>query len=349
MIPSRRVLAEAEAINDRLGHENLGFLSESHGFMPREPPLLALPASHKAWDDVAAQLPELIRTLDLRRALGAMAVLGAGEDELSDRDLLRASAILSIFAYACYYVETEPPDALPASVTTPWHEVSRRLRRPAPHLSFSDMNLYNWRLVDAGEADAIHVENLSLLIALVGNEDERRFQMTPVEAVARLAPSVGAIVRAQEAVAADDARALEHELMGLADVLHDVTAVTFAKVDPNSYSPTYVDPVVWGKSVAPFATPWDAAVPGPSGTAIPSFTLLDVLFGRTYETKIGRETNRARSWFPPHWQAFLGAAQSTELTVSEYVSRRGTGRCAACSRRRSMPTQATAGCSPATG
>ena len=323
MIPSRRVLAEAEAINERLGHENLGFLSESHGFMPREPPLLALPASHKAWDDVAAQLPELIRTLDLRRALGAMAVLGAGEDELSDRDLLRASAILSIFAYACYYVETEPPDALPASVTTPWHEVSRRLRRPAPHLSFSDMNLYNWRLVDAGEADGIHVENLSLLIALVGNEDERRFQMTPVEAVARLAPSVGAIVRAQEAVAADDARALEHELMGLADVLHDVTAVTFAKVDPNSYSPTYVDPVVWGKSVAPFATPWDAAVPGPSGTAIPSFTLLDVLFGRTYETKIGRETNRARSWFPPHWQAFLGAAQSTELTVSEYVSRRG--------------------------
>jgi len=323
MVASRRVLAEAEATNARLGHENLGFLSESHGFVPRQRPLLELPMSHKAWDDVAAQLPELVRTLTLRPALSAMPVIGAGTDALPDRDLLRASVILSILAYACHHVETEPPVAMPQSVTVPWGEVSARLRRPAPHLSFTDMNLYNWRFTNGDEAAAIDVENLSLAVAIVGNEDERRFQLVPVEAVAALAPTVGAIVRAQEAVADDDARGLGHELTAIADALHEVAAVTFAKVNPNRYSPTYVDPVVWGKTVAPFATPFDPAVPGPSGTAIPSFTLLDVFFGRTYETKIGHETDRARSWYPPHWQAFLDAVDSAEPSVPEYVGRRG--------------------------
>ncbi len=323
MVPTRRILAEAEATNERLGHENLGFLSESHGFLPREPPLLELSSSHETWDDVAAQLPELFRTLALRPTLGAMPVLGAGEDELSDRDLLRASVILSIFAYAYYYVETQPPDSLPASVTTPWREVSNRLQRATPHMSFIDMNLYNWRFIDGDRAAPIRVENLSLMIPVVGNEDERRFQMTPVEAVAQLAPAVGAVIRAQEAVADDDVRGLEHELTAIADALHELTAVTFAKVNPNRYSPTYVDPVVWGKTVAPIATPYDPAVPGPSGTAIPDFQLLDVFFGRTYETKIGHETGRARSWFPPHWQAFLHAAETPEISIPEYVERRG--------------------------
>jgi len=146
--------------------------------------------------------------------------------------------------------------------------------------------------------------------------------MIPVEAVAALAPTVGAIVRAQEAVADDDVRALEHELTAIADALHEVTAVTFAKVNPNRYSPTYVDPVVWGKTVAPFATPSDPAVPAPSGTAIPSFTLLDVFFCRTYATKIGHGTDRARSWFASHWQAFLRSVDVPELSVPGYVRRR---------------------------
>ncbi len=323
VVPSRRILAEAEATNDRLGHENLGFLSESHGFLPRERPLLELGSSHSAWDDVASRLPELVRDLTLRPALGAMPVLGAGEDALPDGDLLRASVILSIFAHAHYYVQTEPPDSLPASVTAPWEEISRRLERPRPHLSFIDMNLYNWRSVDDDPAAELRVENLSLLIPVVGNEDERRFQMTPVEAVDRLTPTVGAIVRAQEAVAGDDARGLEHELTVIADALAELTTVTFAKVNPNRYSSTYVDPVVWGKTVAPIATPFDPAIPGPSGTAIPSFQLLDVFFGRTYDTRIGLETDRARSWFPPHWRAFLDAADNQELSVAEYVRRRG--------------------------
>ena len=65
------------------------------------------------------------------------------------------------------------------------------------------------------------------------------------------------------------------------------------KVNPNEDHPLYVDPVVWGKTVAPLATPFQANkdIPGPSGTAIPTFTLMDIFFGRTgFATTVGHET-----------------------------------------------------------
>src|SRR4029453_16238932 len=99
-IPPRQVLAAASATNERLGHENLGFLSESHGYMPLTAPLLCLPDSHRAWDEQAARLPELFRTLALREALEQMPVLGAAALDLPEQYLLRASAIVSIFAHA---------------------------------------------------------------------------------------------------------------------------------------------------------------------------------------------------------------------------------------------------------
>jgi hypothetical protein len=98
VIPARRVLNEATETNQRLGHENLGFLSESHGFMPKQQPLLNLPPGYRAWDETAANLPELFRSLSLRRALDRMPILSAAD--LPDVYLLRASAIISIFAHA---------------------------------------------------------------------------------------------------------------------------------------------------------------------------------------------------------------------------------------------------------
>ena len=40
---SMQVLQLAELENEHLGHANLGFLSSSHGFMPKDQPLTELP------------------------------------------------------------------------------------------------------------------------------------------------------------------------------------------------------------------------------------------------------------------------------------------------------------------
>lgn len=320
MIPSRRVLVEAEAENQRLGHENRGFLSASHGFMPTRLPSLQLSPSHRLWDEMAAQLPEMFRRLTLRRELDHMPLLSALPEALPEADLLRASAIFGIFAHAYHYVQPEAYDQIPESVQKPWQEISQRLEQPAPHLSFTDLNAYNWRLLDPHRPDPMRMENLALLIPILGNEDERRFQMTPTEMMAQFTPVVTAVIRAQEAVAADDPAALQAELHLIISALESLTYDTFMKVNPNAYHLLYVNPVVWGKTVAPLATPYqtEGGIPGPSGTAIPAFQLLDILFGRNaYHSSIGKETNHARGWFSPHWRAFLDAAEA--ISVADYV------------------------------
>src|SRR5204863_3488049 len=96
--PARRILEAATATNDQLGHDNLGSLSYSHGFLPRQEPLMHLPASHKAWDEVAADIPHLFRTYAVRKGLDEMPLLSAEQADLPDEYLLRASSLFSILA-----------------------------------------------------------------------------------------------------------------------------------------------------------------------------------------------------------------------------------------------------------
>src|SRR5690349_21012036 len=99
--PARMVLENAVATNDALGHENLGSLSYSHGFLPRTEPLKALPPSHKAWDDIAAAIPALFRTYMVRQAVLDMPILSA--DDLPDAYVMRASSLFSILAHLYWY------------------------------------------------------------------------------------------------------------------------------------------------------------------------------------------------------------------------------------------------------
>jgi len=321
MIPSRQVLVEAEAENKKLGHENFGFLSASHGFMPTSQPSLKLTSPHHAiWDEMASQLPEMFRTVTLRFKLDRMPVLSAQADSLPDADLLRASAIFGIFAHAYHYVQPDAYEKIPDSIQKPWNEISKRLEQPAPNLSFIDLNAYNWRYINPDLPDPMRMENLSLLIPILGNEDERRFQMTPTEMMGRFSPVVESTVRVQEAVISQDVEAIKSELRFILSKLQSLTYDTFMKVNPNSYHPLYVNPVVWGKTVAPLATPFqtEGGIPGPSGTAIPAFQLLDILFGRNvYASNIGKETNHARTWFPRHWRNFLDAVE--KISVVDFV------------------------------
>lgn len=321
-IPSRRVLDEAVAENQRLGHENLGFLSESHGFLPVEPPLLELPPSHRPWDDMVPRMPELHRTLQLRHAFDAMPLLSAAEAALPERYLYRASALLSFFAHAYTRVRNAPPEALPDCIELPWQEVSRRLGRPAPFMSYIDLIIYNWRLRDPARVDALRVDNLDLLIASVGNREEQVFHLAQLELAAQGTPLVGLTVRAQEATTRGDVAGLKRELLGILVCLRELTDVSYMKVDPNPYSETFVDQAVWAKTVAPFALPIREGVQGNAGSASPIFPLMDEFLSRTqYDSTLGQEFAHLRQWFPQHWQEFFSAIG--QVSVRAFVEQRG--------------------------
>jgi sulfite reductase (NADPH) flavoprotein alpha-component len=144
------------------GDENLGFLSESHGFIPRQPPLLQLPASHDAWDAAAEELPRLFRLQTIRETLDTLPTIGAAEIDLPDRYLWRASGLLSMLAQAYYRGNAAPPAALPDCIVQPWEEVSRRLGRAQPFLAYADLIVHNWKVRDPTAADPMRVGNLDL-------------------------------------------------------------------------------------------------------------------------------------------------------------------------------------------
>ncbi len=322
--PARRVLEEAIAVNDQLGHDNLGSLSYSHGFLPRQEPMKQLPSSHKTWDEVAADIPHLFRTFAVRKILNEMPLLSADQADLPDEHLLRASSLFSILAHLYWYSEPEPPDnGIPSQIQQPWQQISKRLDRPAPHLSFIDLNTHNWRFINQSLEQPFIVENLKMAIPLIGNEDERRFQMSPIEMLYLFSPVLDAMLRAQEAAIQDEPDALTEALIYISDTIKYLSYVTLMKVNPNPYSDLYINPVVWGKTAALFASPFQKeSVPGPSGTAIPSFTTLDIFFGRkTYKTTVGHETDRTRHWFPKYWREWLTALET--ISVSDYVIQKG--------------------------
>ncbi len=317
--PCRRVILDAERRAAELGHENEGFLSWSHGFMPRTAPLLRLSPAFSAWDDLASELPRLYRDLDLRRRIDGLPLLDASEAALPDAELLRATALLAIIAQAYWNVELRPPERLPPSVAQPWAELRRRLGRTQEVLSYIDLIVYNWRVVDATASDPMVVENLRLLLPTVDNQEERVFYLTQLEILARAAPIVRLIASAQDAVLRADEEALETALLGITACLSQIVRTSLPKINPNPHGSTFVDPVVWAKTVAPFAVPMRSGDQGPSGTSSPIFNALDLFFGRAdYQSFLGREIRQLRDSYPVNWRAFLEAIAS--LDVARFVN-----------------------------
>lgn len=322
IVPARAVLAEATRINAKLGHENLGFISIEHGLMPARPPLRAMPGDYQMWDELAAQLPQLISQLRVRPEIEKLPHLPATADKLPDAYLLRASLLLVALAHAYYWVEVGSRPEVPAAVFQPWQEVSRRLGRPAAFLSHLDTVVYNWQLRDPHRPDPMRLENLEMLVPISGNQAERVFNMTQAEMLAQMAPMVPAIVTAQEAVAAGDVTTLQAQLLILMERLQHITEVSFAKIDPHPYSETYVDQGIWAKAFASFHGPIYPGELGLSGGASPIFPVMDAFLGRTsYHSDKGREALETRKWHPRHWQAFIAAIE--QVSVRDFVDKSG--------------------------
>lgn len=315
-VAARRVVEAAEAHNRRAGHELDGFLSLAHGFLPAEPPLLAFPESHRAWDEMTARLPELFRRLSLRRAFDAMPVLDARPEALPDRYLLRASTMLGVFAHAYQYMAADPPNALPESLLRPWTTVSRRLGKKVPAVSYIDLFFYNWRLRDPAGPRAL--DNMDLLVPTWDNAAERVFYLVTTEFAMGLTPVLGAMIEAQEAVAADDPAALERSLLVIHDQLRYVTQVVYPQIDPNPRGRHPLDQVLWAKTVGTAGVPIFDGAPSPSGTAQPQVHALDAfLERRDYGSLVGQQSTYLGGFFPRHWQELVAALR--EVSVRQYV------------------------------
>ena len=191
-------------------------------------------------------------TSRLRRQVEQLPILDASEQSLDNRDLLRACALLAIVAHAYWYVEPKPVETLPAAIQAPWQQLRARLGRSQEVLTYTDLVVYNWRLRSpAADASApLRVEDLALLLPTIGNREESVFYLTQLEILSRASSMVRAFVNAHEAVLRQDEAGVERALVEIIDGMDRVLSESLLKLSPNPYSPTFVDPVVWAKTVA---------------------------------------------------------------------------------------------------
>ena len=311
--PAYQYIKHAEKVNKENGHENLGFLSLERGFMPLQNPLKNLPSPFDIWDSVAYNLPEHYKNQNLRSALNNMPVLDAGDEFLEDKYLLRASMLMSILAHA--YVRNERNEDLniPDSITKPWETITKRLNRPKPFLSYIDLIIYNWKFKNNTICD-LTLDNLNLLTPTVNNNEEHVFYLTQTEIAFKTIDAIKLVTDIQNAIVQNDKNSVINGLIQFKEILTEVTERSFLKIDPNPRSKTYVDPVIWAKTVAPFAVPLKEGVQGPSGTSSPFFHLIDTFIERSkYETILGKEALFIREWYPVHWRNFLNAIEKVSL------------------------------------
>lgn len=320
LAPARIVLDQARAIHAALGHENLGPLSETHGFVSTRPPLVELPAPFDAWTQAAAELPALCDGLRVRRVVDQLPRLSPTHDRLDDRYLMRAASVVGLLAQAYYNIDDLPEPREPEALIEAWHTLAWRLDRPRWTLSTTDYMFHNWRLVDPDAPEPMRVENLRLLTPVWNNPGVELFMLVVLEMLALGAPAVGAVVRAQEAVLRRDDAGLAAELLRISDVLRRITFDSLLKANPNRHSGgRHVDPVVWTKMFAMLPLPRRPGVHNASGVETPLFHLLDEFFERrNYRTQLGTEALSFRAAFPHFWRQFLGAVR--QVSVASYVA-----------------------------
>ncbi|MGI9017325.1 MAG: cytochrome b5 domain-containing protein [Euzebya sp.] len=323
-VPARATLDRIE----REGAPHRGAISSSAGFLPATAPAQALPASHRAWDEGAADLPRMWRDLSARRDLKSLPLLPAGEDELADADLWRASVTLSGMVYAYVRCDVDDlhkaaPTQVPDPLAVPWQQVAQRMGRRTAHVALDDLVLHNWRLLDPEREDPFRVDNMALLLPQTGHPSERAFFLTFLEMAAQMQPLVSAIIAGQEAVAARDSTELGHVLLIVLERIRHITEHSFAKLDPVALSDSYADPAVWAKLVAPTGIPVVDNVPGVSGAAAAQMQALDAFLGRTrFETFLGKEAQHLLDWYAPNVRDFVRA--SGQMPLREYVADSGS-------------------------
>ena len=221
-------------------------------------------------------------------------MLEATQEALPDRYLLRASSLLGVLAHAYQYAQIDPPPALPPAILEPWNEVSRRLGKPLPYVSYIDLFLYNWKL--RNPAGPRRLDNMDLLVPAWNNQAERIFYLVTTEFAMQLTPALNAMIQAQEAVMKEDRSALEEALLIILDQLRYVTQVIYPQIDVNPLSKTYLDQVLWAKTVGMSGVPIYDGAPSPAGTAQPHIHALDAFFERqSYHSLVGQQSLPART------------------------------------------------------
>jgi indoleamine 2,3-dioxygenase len=238
-----------------LAHELAQFeITPARGFLPSEDPLRALSNDFASWEEIAAALPKLLMTDQLRSIVDRMPKLDPSP-LLTRAELERAMMLLSYIGHAYVWGSAEPATKIPETLAAPWHAVAQELGRP-PVLSYPSYALHNWRRIDPHRD--IELGNIALLQNFWGGADEEWFILIHIDIEAKAAAAIRSLLPAERAASEGRPNILQAHLTTIADALDRMYA-TLCRM------PEFCDPYIYYHRVRPYIHGWKNQPTLPNG------------------------------------------------------------------------------------
>lgn len=352
--PARQVIIRAEEVGPRTGWKD-GFLTAEYGFVPHDSLDSAVAAlansPGRIWSDLCERIPGCVARGRVRESIAALPLVEGTEDIIPDTALWAALVSLAMICSICRYEDKhdghegvslkksnkpyvelsddviEEVKGLPRSIGVPFFQISKRMGRPIPHLTFVDQSSYNVKIRDHNSVYpyVARFDNMDLRWPMFGDQAEIAFLKGVADTSASFQHGPDAIAACQECVMNRDIEGLLREMVRLKEILERMPNA-FHTISPNPMSgDNYVPANEWVRW-AKFSAPLSKRCPASSGLQFPPYLLMDAFLGRKkYDSFLGAEGLHLRAWQPSNLRAFIAAVE-TYYPVPDFVMKSGDPR-----------------------
>ncbi|XP_015768265.1 PREDICTED: indoleamine 2,3-dioxygenase 2-like [Acropora digitifera] len=296
------------------------------GFVPEKEPLQCLPEYFSPWEELASNLPNLVKSPGiLHQRINELPLLDhcnlSSEDEWK-----RAHLVLSCISHAYVWCkgETGVAKVLPKCLAVPWVAVANYLSIP-PIITHCSFALYNWKYIDPSKP--LSMDNMEVAVMMTGSSTEKGFIKIPIVMELEFGrKGLHAIIDGQKSVknAGDTAGVME----ALKLIKATVTRLTEILLQTNDV----VDPNEFYHNLRKYFSGWDGNPNLPHGLIYEGvsetplkysggstaesaiFQVLDAALGVTHVKNADSKAEdsflkRMRYYMPPKHRAFIEAVE----------------------------------------
>lgn len=182
---------------------------------------MPLPGYFAQWEDIIDELPELIKSREVRNKVRELPLLEVNEENLQrEEDWWRAYVVTTFIGQAYIWMDKDDNDimhSIPKCIAVPWCAVSEHLGMP-PVVTYATACLYNWYLRDPTKPP--DGDNLYSQITFTGTEDESWFYIVCLLVEIEAVPGMAAMLEAYSAIERSDNQALQQHLKTIKASMH---------------------------------------------------------------------------------------------------------------------------------
>ncbi|TGJ83856.1 hypothetical protein E0Z10_g4911 [Xylaria hypoxylon] len=353
--PARQVMLRAEEIGSRTGWVD-GYLSRESGFCPPdydEAVGVLAKTPGRVWSDLCERMPGCVARGRVRESVAALPLVEGTEENIPSQALWAAVVALGLLCHIYRFHDKydgndgvtsnrskktrpncpmgddlgEELVGIPLSIALPYYQISRRMGRTLPHLTFVDQSSYNLTIKDTTSIYpyVARFDNMELRWPMFGEQAEVAFLKGVADTSASFQHGPDAIAACQEHVMNKNVEGLLREMIRLKEILERMpNAFHSISTNPNA-GENYVSAQKWVRW-AKFSAPLSSRCPASSGLQFPPYLVMDAFLGRKkYTSFLGAEGVHLRAWLPSNLRAFIASIEY-HYRIPQFVEKSGDPR-----------------------